>query len=33
MAAFQVMYGLEFMCFIFPKLMMLGRLTEISSGS
>ena len=31
-AAFNVLYGLEFLCFIIPKLMMLGRLTENSNG-
>jgi hypothetical protein len=32
-AAFNVLYGLEFLCFIIPKLMMLGRLTENTTGS
>ncbi len=32
-AAFYILYGLEFLCFIVPKLMMLGRLTENSMGS
>ncbi len=27
-----MVYGLEFVCFIIPKLMILGRLTENSSG-
>jgi hypothetical protein len=33
LAAANVLYGLEFLCFIIPKLMMLGRLTENSNGS
>ena len=33
LAAYNVLYGLEFVCFIVPKLMILGRLTENSSGS
>ncbi len=32
-AAFCILYGLEFLCFIVPKLIMLGRLTENTSGS
>ncbi|TEB18306.1 hypothetical protein C9890_0412, partial [Perkinsus sp. BL_2016] len=33
LAAYNVLYGLEFVCFIVLKLMILGRLTENSSGS
>ena len=32
-ATFCITYGLEFLCFIVPKLMMLGRLTENTTGS
>jgi hypothetical protein len=32
-AAFYIMYGMEFLSFIIPKLMMLGRLTENTTGS
>jgi hypothetical protein len=32
-AASYILYGLEFMCFIIPKLMMLGRLAENSACS
>ena len=32
-AAFNIMYGLEFMCLMIPKLMMLGRLTNNAARS
>jgi len=32
-AAFDILYGLEFLCFIISKLMMLGRLAANSAGS
>ena len=32
-AAFNILYGLEFLCFIVPKLMMLGRLTSNATRS
>jgi hypothetical protein len=32
-AAFNVAYGIEFLCLVIPKLMMLGRLTDNTTGS